>query len=517
MHLNKNKIQELLKARFKGGFLTLRDFPHPDKFHDMYKACEIIIWHIQNKKKITVVGDYDVDGVVSSALMKYFFDFIHYEVEVIIPNRFRDGYGLSEKIIDRIESDLIITVDNGISATKAAQKCKEKDIMLIITDHHTPPKELPQADAIVNPKLQICEFEYSEICGAQVVWYLIAKLNKLMDLKIDMKELIGMTSIAVVADVMPLKDINRTFVKAGLEILSKSSQPFVLALKQNMAKTEFTAQDLGFFIAPKLNSAGRMEDAILAYRFLSAKNLEIAIEILNELNAMNNYRKDIQNQIIDEAMQQVRKEDNIIVVEGNWHEGVIGIVASFLVQKFQKPTIVFSKTESKYKGSARSYGDIDLFEIIHRYKNLLQSFGGHKAAAGLSIEDEKYESFKSQITQEQIENTSCEDFCLGEICFSTIDWQLVEILQRYEPYGEQNPKPTFISKGVEVVEFKRVGEQKEHLIIHLKSKSIIYKAIQFKSQSNIKVGDRVDIEYSIEKNNFQNQTSIQLQILKLDL
>jgi len=517
VQLNKDKIENLLKARFKGGFLTLSDFPHPDKFHGMQKACEIIIDNIQKRKKIAIVGDYDVDGVVSTALMQYFFDYIGYEVEIIIPNRFFDGYGLSQKIIDRTNCDLIITVDNGIGAIEAAQRCKEKNITLIITDHHTPPKELPQADAIINPKLDLCEFDYSEICGAQVVWYLIAKLNRVLNLQIDMKELIGITSIAVVADVMPLKDINRAFVKAGLEILSKSSRPFVIALKQNMSKTVFSAEDIGFFIAPKLNSAGRIDDATLAFEFLTAKKIEKAIDILNKLNATNNYRKDVQKQIIDEALKQVKTNDSIIIVEGDWHEGVIGIVASYLAEKFTKPAIVFSKTDNRYKGSARSYADIDIFEIINRYKEYLFSFGGHKAAAGLSIEKDNYEIFKSQITKEKIKKPKEKSSCLGEISFSLIDWELVELLQKYEPYGEQNPKPTFITKKVEVVEVKRAGEQKEHLMMHLKNNNITFKAIQFKSKQHPNRGDTIDIEYAIEKNSFQNQTTIQLQIVRLDL
>lgn len=515
MNLNKQLIQRILKNRFKNGFLTLSDFPKPHLLYGMNKASQLIIDAIKCEKSITVVGDYDVDGVISTAVMQTFFEHIDYEVNYIIPNRFSDGYGISEKLIDKINSDLIITVDNGISAIKAAKKCKEKNIDLIITDHHTPSDTLPDAAAIINPKLNLCNFQYSEICGAQVAWYLVAHLNTLLDAKLNIKSLIAQVSIAVIADVMPLIDLNRAFVKAGLQLLAKSKKPYILALKQNMSKEEFNASDIGFFIAPKINSAGRMDDANLALRFIMSKDINEANNLLNQLNELNSYRKDTQNEIIKEALKQVNENDTVIVVNGRWHEGVIGIVASHLSQKFKKPSIVFCENENELKGSARSYGDIDIYNIIYDYKDLLLGFGGHKGAAGLSIKKNNFKKFKEGISKKIYKQANIENFCMGELAFETIDWQLVEILQSYEPYGEKNPTPTFKTKEVKITSIKKVGSNKEHKILFLNKNFIEFKAISFNCLKEIQIGEKIDIEYKVEKNIFQNQSNIQLQIIDL--
>ncbi|MGM0623367.1 MAG: single-stranded-DNA-specific exonuclease RecJ [Campylobacterota bacterium] len=517
MQLNKKQIERELNARFKGGFLTLKDFPHPDTLYNINEAVELIALHVKQNKKITIVGDYDVDGVISTAVLQWFFEAITYEVEVIIPNRFEDGYGLSAQIIDRVEGELIITVDNGISAVEAAKRCKEKGIKLIITDHHTPPQTLPQADAIINPKLSCCNFQYSEICGAQVAWYLVAKLKKRFNANIDTKELLADVSIAVIADVMPLVSINRAFVKAGLQLLSYSKKPYIQALKQFMGKEEFSAQDIGFFIAPRLNSAGRMEDASIALEFVTAKNIPEAMELFDTLNGLNSLRKDTQEDIIQKATQTIDPGARTIVASGPWHEGVIGIVASHLSQKYKKPAIVLSQTKEGFKGSGRSYADIDLFAIINAHKELLLGFGGHKAAAGLALAKENYKIFKEQVSSYRYTKPQKENFCLGQLCFSEIDWQLIDILKRFEPYGEQNPMPTFYSQDVKVIQSKRVGENKEHLVLLLEKKGRRFKAIEFKSEKSLSVGDMLSLEYSIEENRFQNQTSIQLLIVKLDL
>jgi len=517
LKLNKTQIDTLLKTRFSGGFLKLGDFPEPTSLFGIDDAVKLIQKAIRNKKRITVIGDYDVDGVMATAVLKWYFDYIRYDVDYIIPNRFNDGYGMSEKIIDRVDTDLIITVDNGISAVDAAKKCKQKGIKLIITDHHTPPSVLPDADAIVNPKLPQCSFIYKEICGAQVSWYLVARLNSVLQSNFDIKSLIGDVSIAVIADVMPLVDINRAFVKAGLQLLSQSEKPYVKALMQHLNKSELNSEDISFNIAPKLNSAGRMDDASEALKFVCAKTLDEAHLYLEKLNRLNALRKETQNMITDDALKQVDTNDSVIVVKGDWHEGVIGITASHLSQKFQKPAIVFSRSGDIFKGSARSYGQTDIYSLIAQEKDLLLGFGGHVAAAGLSIKEENYKTFKNNISKKIYDLIAPQSECLGKICFDAIDWELVEILQKYEPYGEKNPKPSFYTQKVKINDIKKVGEKKEHKILSLQKGDFTFKAVKFFCDKNIDRGDIVDIEYKIEKNSFQNQTSIQLQIIKFDL
>ena len=228
--LTLTQLEVLLFQRFEEGFLSLRDLPQPSQFKDMDRATERIVSAIQNKENITIIGDYDVDGVTSTTLMKLFFDEIEYPIEWIIPNRFRDGYGLSANIVPRIiGTDLAITVDNGISAVHAAKLCKEEGIDLIITDHHLLAPEIPEAYAIIDQKQESCTFPYEDVCGAQIAWYLIASLKNALNVKIDMMAYMELVSIAIIADMMPLLHINRTMVLAGIQALNISQRPAIKA------------------------------------------------------------------------------------------------------------------------------------------------------------------------------------------------------------------------------------------------------------------------------------------------
>ncbi|MGM0533900.1 MAG: single-stranded-DNA-specific exonuclease RecJ [Campylobacterota bacterium] len=513
----KQKIEKLLQARFEHGFCKLADLPKPETIKDLPKAARKIAADMEKKKKIVIVGDYDVDGVVSSALLKDFFDTAGYGVEVVIPNRFVDGYGLSPTLIERIEADLIITVDNGISAVEAADLCAQKGIDLIITDHHTPPETLPRAYAIVNPKQDDCTFAHSEICGAQVAWYLIAQLKKESGVAYDLKEAMGIVSLAVIADVMPLKHINRAFVKAGLQLLSRSTKPFAQALKTYMDTSSFSSEDIGFFIAPRINSAGRMDDAVYAYEFLTSSDSGSAMEKLQQLNSMNALRKETQEMILAQAKNQADADANVLVVAGEFHEGVVGIVAGHLSGHFQKPAIVLSKKENIYKGSGRSWGDIDLFSIISDHSHLLEGFGGHRAAAGLSIRQEYLQSFTEAMAAYKYPQGKESNPVLATLAFEDIDFDLIRLLQKYEPYGEANPKPLFYSSGVIVDGIRIVGETKTHRILYLRQGVYSFKAIEFHFKSALKINDEIAVRYAVEENSYQNQTSIQLQIVKIEL
>ena len=236
---------DILSNRFnKDGFLTLKDLPHPHELKDMQRATNRIVQAIKNREKIILIGDYDVDGVVSATIMKLFFDEIDVDLEWIIPNRFKDGYGLSPTLIPQIEGfDLVITVDNGISAVDAANICHEMGIDLIITDHHLLPSKLPQAYAIVDQKQKDCSFPYEDICGAQIAWYLIASLKNALDVAIDIKSYLDLVSIAIIADMMPLMHINRTMVLTGMKLLNQSYRPAIKAFKEYLDKEHFVSDD----------------------------------------------------------------------------------------------------------------------------------------------------------------------------------------------------------------------------------------------------------------------------------
>jgi len=516
--LTPSQIDEILKKRFReDGFLNLSKLPNPNLFKDMQRATKRIKSAIDKNEKIIVVGDYDVDGVVSVAILRLFFDEVGLPLDYIIPSRFRHGYGLSRAIFENIQDyNLVITVDNGISSVETAKLCKRAGIDLIITDHHIVPKELPVAYAIVNQKQKECNFPYKDICGAQISWYLIASLNATLNTKIDIRKYLPFVAIATIADIMPLLHINRAMVKFGIKNFIKYNSPPLMALLKLLNKNSIDAQDIAFFIAPLLNSAGRVDDAKYALDFLTSKSLDEATEKLNYLVKFNQKRKEIENKITKEAIESANLDENVLVIEGeNWHEGVVGIVASRVGKIYKKPTIILTKVEdNKYKGSGRSFTNCNLFEIVNCSKHLLEKFGGHNFAIGLSLKSENLKEFKSAINQkfieEQYSNELPDPDILGELDFSYINFYLLEILEKYEPFGEGNRQPKFIANNVTISSIKILGKDGEHKKMFLTKNGITLQAILFRDKREFKPQERVDIIFSIHKNIFKNQVSIQL-------
>ncbi len=518
--LDKKRLFEILKSRFTEGFFTLSSLPSPVGFKDMQKAAKRVAEAIKRGEKIAVVGDYDVDGVVSCAIMKEFFQIIEYPLKIKIPNRFTQGYGLSVDIIKELEDEvsLIITVDNGISAYEAAEYCKSRGIDLIVTDHHTPKETLPEAFAIVNPKQRECDFGYKDICGAQVAWYFVAQLKKELGVSVDMRRFLDLLSIAIIADVMPLRHINRTLVQAGLKFFQKSERPSVRFLMRTLKKSIFTSEDIGFVIAPVLNSAGRMDDASLALDFLLSRDFLESSVLYGRLLALNSQRKSEERRVFSQAEGFVDDEPFILAYSEGWNEGVLGIVAARLAAAYERPAIVLVKEGDTLKGSARSYADIDLYEIISGCSSFLERFGGHKKAAGLTLKWENLESFreclKSGIESIDPLDWEYEEEVLGELPFDQIDWELLDILDMFAPYGEGNPMPRFAARGVEILDFKEVGEKKEHLLLTLRQRGRVFKAIRFKNRFEPN-GNRIDIVYHPRRNEFNSNVNIQLNLHKI--
>ncbi|MDF1882025.1 single-stranded-DNA-specific exonuclease RecJ [Sulfurimonas sp. MAG313] len=521
--LSKIRLHEILSQRFSTGFKKLSDIPNPALLHDGLKAAKRIAHAIQNNEKIYIVGDYDVDGVTSTALMIEFFKAIGYPIEATIPNRFTDGYGVSEKIIDRIEADLVITVDNGINAFGAAIACKKRGIDLIITDHHTPSSSLPDAYAIVDPKLDNCDYPFKEICGAQVAWLLMGLIKKEIGSSVNLSQFMDLLCLAIIADVMPLQDINRTLVIKGLNMMSTSLRPCMVIIRDMLAKKVLSAEDIAFQIAPRVNSAGRMEDASIALEFLTADTEGKAYKQYELLNQLNNIRKSTEAEATENAMQQVHPDDHILVVAAEgWHEGVVGIVASRLVQRFGKPAIVLSIAQDNAKGSARSIGNISIYELIKENEGFLEKFGGHKMAAGLGLKKENISAFKKAIN-ETAQSIPPEDYIpqeeiLGEIESSAIDFDLLNLLDEFEPYGEANPRPRFLASNAQVVSIKKLGKDKEHAKIELRlnaNDSQTYDLMYFRCEEELKTGQEISCSYTLNKNVFNGRTSIQLMLDRL--
>lgn len=457
--LSKAQIHQLLKSKnSKWDFSSLSSLPHPFSLKDCEQASHFLAQAIANQKQVLVVGDYDVDGIVSSAIMMRFLHSVgHKNATYIIPNRFSDGYGISQKILQENHSDIVITVDNGISAFEAAQFCTTSGRSLIITDHHLPKEQLPSADFIINPQRHDCEFPQKEICGALVAWYLCAgtkialkNIDSSLAKSIDLAPLLEFVALATIADMMPLKHINKTIVLYGIKKLKHPHFPCISKLK-TLLKTPFpTVSDIAFSITPVLNSAGRMGEGAIASEFL----LDSTKVSLENLKSINEERKKCANDTLESALKNARQYPNAIITKGQWNEGVLGIVAAKLAKRFQKCAFVLTNQSSNHtnqknilKGSVRGIGGVNIIDLLNGGKEILGEFGGHKSAAGVQLDEEKYEEFCEYLASVNIDyakndENSCDEFLL-KIDSRDIDEELLHILEEFEPYGQGNPKPIF--------------------------------------------------------------------------
>ena len=518
--LRADTLYQLLASRFSGGQKRLKDIPPPELLLNAKKAAQRIAKAIKNKERITLIGDYDVDGVTSTSIVVLFFREIGYPLTAIIPNRFNDGYGLSANVLQRVDADIVITVDNGITAVEAAQLCKERGIDLIITDHHTPSHQLPDAYTIVNPKLKDCSYPFKEICGAQVVWLLLGVLKQELSLAVDMRQYLDLVALAIIADVMPLYDVNRVIVQEGLKQMMFSQRPSSIIIREFLAKESISSEDIAFNIAPRINSAGRVEDASIALEFLTAQSIDIAANRFEILTDLNNIRKLTEADTTESASLHVNEDDKIIVVAGaGWHEGVVGIVASRLVNQFKKPAIVLSIHGDVAKGSARSIGEVDIFTLIQTQNHLLEKFGGHKMAAGLSLHVNNIEQF-SKALNEEAKKLDPLDFIpkveiLGELEPEALNLDLLHILDQFEPYGEGNPRPRFLIKNAELLHVKLFGAEKNHSRLQIRLKPYLNQTIDvvaFRQVLEVPQDKRITCSYTVTKNVFNGKTSLQLML-----
>ena len=510
-------IRNLLQNRIDTDEIkSLKDLPPPSSFKDIDKATKRIIRAIQNDETINIVGDYDADGVISTAIMVEFFTkAIGVEVNYMIPNRFTHGYGISAKILDDIYEGIIITVDNGISAVEAAEICKDRGLDLIITDHHTVGENIPDAYAIVNPKQYSCDFPFNDICGANVAWYLCANIKKELALDFNLMELFDLLTIAIIADVMPMKSMNKTIVKRGLQELSKSSRPSLVAIKEKFGLKSINEDDIGFKIAPLINCAGRMEDASIALEFLLSFDEYEANEQLAYLVELNETRKQEQLYIFENSKSKVNPNDNVITVCGDdWNEGIIGIVAAKLCEKYKKPSFVFKQNGSILKGSGRGNGEINLHTLLTKVSHLLIGYGGHKGAAGLSLKTVHFDKFKDAINLAYTTIPKDIDFdgsnFLCEINLDLVDDKLFNLINSFRPFGLENSIPIFKFTNLKVIEVKPIGKNKEYKKIVFSDTLHTIEALVFVDISDVKEGDVVTVLATIDKNEFRNEVTYNL-------
>jgi len=514
-------IEEILANRIKDDeFNSLKSLPTPDKFKDIDKATKRIVHAIKNDETINLVGDYDVDGVTSTSIMVCFFNALGIEINYIIPNRFEHGYGLSPIILEQIYDGIVITVDNGISAVEAAKICKERELDLIITDHHTVGDQLPDAYAIVNPKQSDCTFPFSEICGAQIAWYLCASIKKELNFKYNLMELFDLLSLAIVADIMPMVSLNKAMVKAGLKSIEKSQRPAMVALRQRYGLTTVTEEDIGFKIAPLINCAGRMADPSIALEFLLSYDEHEANMQLDYLIELNESRKEDQLKMFNEAKAQVDTSLPVVVVASSqWNEGIVGIVASKLCEKYKKPSLVFSITNDTAKASCRSTADINLYELIKSCSTLLNGFGGHKQAAGLSINSNRLDEFKNMINQNikdlPILEEDTNSHSLGHFNIANVSSSVYELIESYRPFGITNPYPILTFSDVEILHVMKMGKNKEFTKLVVGDTQYNIEVVIFVDIVELNIGDKISFNATISKNEFRGEVKFNLMFKEL--
>lgn len=519
--LTTEDIDKILSNRIKDDeFKTLKSLPTPDNFKDMNKSTKRIVEAINNDETINLVGDYDVDGVTSTSIMVTFFSALGVEINYIIPNRFEHGYGLSPIILEQIYDGIVITVDNGISAVESAEICKQRGIDLIITDHHTVGDILPDAYAIVNPKQNDCQFPFKEICGAQIAWYLCASLKKELKFDYNLMELFDLLSLAIVADIMPMVSLNKTMVKAGLKALENSMRPAIVALRQRYELSSITEEDIGFKIAPLINCAGRMSDPSIALEFLLSYDEFEANMQLDYLIELNESRKEDQLRMFNEAKSQVNVTDKVIVVSSaNWNEGIVGIVASKLCEKYKKPSIVFSIDNDIAKASCRSTSSVNLYELIKSCSSLLNGFGGHKQAAGLSIKTSLLEDFKSQvnhnITLQPLLEEDQSTFSLGTFNISNVSANIYNLIESYRPFGITNPYPIFSFNNLEIFNITKMGKNKEFTKLAVGDSYCSLDLVIFVDFDDVEIGDEISFNATISKNEFRGEVKYNLMFKEL--
>lgn len=447
-------------------YSSIEDVPHASLLKDCNKAVNRIKQAIENKEKILIVGDYDVDGITSTSMLMTCLPLLGANVNFFLPNRLKDGYGLSVKIIEKAAAynyKVIITVDNGISAVAAAQRAKELEIDLIITDHHRPQAILPPAYAIVDPYQDDCSYPYKYLAGVGVTFKFLSLIFEQFEKKMPNK-VYELLLLGTVADVVPLTGENRYWVRECLKYINNKENSLALAnLKKNSncLRPKISSSDIGFFLAPQINALGRLDDARDGVYFLIGPEEEKVIKIGQNLKNFNDARKEIEKEIYQEIDQKIKnkeidldKELIIIASSKNWPAGVIGLVASRFVAQYSRPTIILHLTENGLaKGSCRSINAFNMFDALQENSDLLQQFGGHSVAAGLSLNIDNINEFKKRLEAKAQKILTPEDLILklnidGLINIEDLTDALLDELALLEPFGHQNDSPVFILKNV---------------------------------------------------------------------
>jgi single-stranded-DNA-specific exonuclease len=513
---------------------SLDDLHDPYLMKDMEKAVERIEKAIENEENILVFGDYDVDGTTAVSLVSSYLKTYYPNVATYIPDRYGEGYGISFKGIDFADDNgfsLIIALDCGIKSIDHVGYAKARNIDFIICDHHRPGQFLPEAIAVLDPKREDCTYPYDELCGCGIGFKLIQALGRNRNQTIeDLIPYLDLVAAAIAADIVPMTGENRVLAYFGLQVINSNPRPGIKAIIHQIKKQTLDITDVVFIIAPRINAAGRIKHGNHAVELLTEFDFEQAQQFASEIEAYNSERKDLDKLITKEALQQIEENKEkerftSVVFQENWHKGVIGIVASRLIETYYRPTLVFTKSGDKYAASARSVKGFDVYNALEACSEHLEQFGGHMYAAGMTLKEENYQIFKEAFEKE-VEKTIHPDMLIPEIAidaeidFADITPKLIRILKQFEPFGPQNMTPIFLTKNIRDTGYgKPLGQEEEHLKLFVKQ------SIPFESEGitaiGFNLGNKIELTthqkpfqavYCIDENEWNGKVSLQLRL-----
>ena len=513
---------------------TLEKLPNPNLMYGIKKSVDRIIQAVNKNEKIVVYGDFDCDGITSTAILYSFLYSIGANVKAYNPDRLEEGYGINFKSIEKLASQgykLFITTDCGISENQVIEDSKKFKVDFIITDHHTAPENLPDSYSIINPKLEYCKYPFKEMCAAGVVFNLIVSLrSSLRDvgffknrIEPNLARYLDLVSIGTVADSMPIIGVNRIFVFNGLKEIKNTLRKGLKHLISKK-KDKFSIRDISFDIAPKINAAGRVGKASNAVSLLTSDDDNEVERLAGILQSNNQIRQQIQEKVFNEAekiaeikLQKNSDKSSLVLFSQDWHPGVLGIIASRIVKKYGLPCAILSSKDSIAKGSLRTANELNLYTVLEQCSNTLIQFGGHSAAAGVTIYEDKIPEFEDRF-ESIISNY---DFDAGEpleidsiVKFSEINMSLILDIEKMEPFGKGNPYPIFISKNVKI-ESKKVLKDK-HLEMYLSQDNYKIRAIWFNfNKSNIDI-ENIDVVFTLQRDTFRGNNNINLNIIDIE-
>lgn len=510
---------------------SLEDLHDPYLMKDMEKAVARIEKAIENEENILVFGDYDVDGTTAVSLVSSYLKTYYPNVATYIPDRYAEGYGISFKGIDFADDNgftLIIALDCGIKSIDHVAYAKARNIDFIICDHHRPGEFLPEAIAVLDPKRDDCTYPYDELCGCGIGFKLIQALGQNRNETIDdLIPYLDLVSAAIAADIVPMTGENRVLAYFGLQVINSDPRPGIKAIIHQIKKQTLDITDVVFIIAPRINAAGRIKHGNHAVELLTEFDFEQAQQFASEIEAYNSERKDLDKLITKEALQQIEENNEkerftSVVFQEDWHKGVIGIVASRLIETYYRPTLVFTKSGDKYAASARSVKGFDVYNALEACTEHLEQFGGHMYAAGMTLKEENYQIFKDAFEKE-VERTIHPDMLTPEIAvdaeidFADITPKLIRILKQFEPYGPQNMTPIFLTRNLKDTGYgKPLGQDEEHLKLFVKqNNSEGLAAIGFNLGNKIELTTHqkpFQAVYCIDENEWKGKLSLQLRL-----